>query len=242
MPNCPQGPVTLAAIGAPYRNAREALQALGIHTLLLTADQRLPDPIAAHADMLLVHLGGNEVLCSKSSNQERLAALGLSAQLGESPCDKYPQDALYNLLVLGELVFCNPISSSQRALSLLQQKGRTIVPLKQGYTKCSCAVISERAIISSDQGLCLAARHHGLDALLIRSGNIRLPGYEYGFIGGCCGLISREKLAVCGDLDLHPDGSKIRGFCQSNGVEVISLYAGGLEDVGSILPLKQILI
>lgn len=238
-PNCPQHPVTLVAIGAHYEKAHRALQARGIKTVLLSADHRLADPVAAHVDMLFVHLGAGEAICSMSSNLNTLTEVGFSAELGESPDAYYPVDALYNLLVLGDYVFCNPASSSSKALSSLQEQGRVIIPVKQGYTKCSCAVISKQAIITSDQGICIAARNHNIDTLHIRSGYIKLPGYDYGFIGGCCGLIDKDKLAVCGDIDLHPDGAKIRAFCKSHGVEVVTLYDGILEDIGSIIPLKQ---
>lgn len=238
-PNCPEQSVTLAAIGACHEKARSALQALGIDTVLLATDQRLAAPVDTHADMLFLHLGGDQGLCSMDCNGSALAALGFAVKIGESPCALYPKDALYNLLVMGEYAFCNPASASPAALELLQAAGKTIVPVKQGYTKCSCAVISRQAIISSDQGICAAARGCGLDVLCIRSGSINLKGYDYGFIGGCCGLIGKDRLAVCGDLATHPDGAAIKAFCRSHGVEVVSLYGGALEDIGSIVPLKE---
>ena len=53
------------------------------------------------------------------------------------------------------------------------------------------AVVSNKAIITSDKVIAHEAKKVDLDVLLIPPGDIILPGLDYGFIGGCCGLIEK---------------------------------------------------
>ena len=78
-----------------------------------------------------------------------------------------------------------------------------------------------------------------MQALKIRDGFIELPGYNYGFIGGACGLISPYKLAFAGDVTRHPDYLAIKTFLHSQKVEAICLHDGNLFDIGGILPIME---
>ena len=77
--------------------------------------------------------------------------------------------------------------------------------------------------------------------LKILPGCIRLPGYGYGFIGGCCGKLDAATMAFAGDVLTHPDGRKILSFLERHGVCCRNLLPEGekLLDIGSILPLMQ---
>ena len=94
-------------------------------------------------------------------------------------------------------------------------------------------------MITSDPSITTACRKAGFDVLQIRPGFIELPGYSHGFIGGCCGLISADRLAVCGELNTHPDHDRIHRFLTQHNVSVIELCKGPLQDIGGIIPLKQ---
>ena len=75
--------------------------------------------------------------------------------------------------------------------------------------------------------------------LLIQPGHIQLPGYDTGFLGGCCGKLAADKLAFTGQLDLHPDGQRIQSFLEQRGVTAVELTTGPLIDVGGIVPLME---
>lgn len=117
--------------------------------------------------------------------------------------------------------------------------GITLVPVNQGYAKCSVCAVDERSIITQDPSIAQAAKRHGLNVLKIQAGRILLPGYDTGFIGGCSGLLGRKLLAFTGSLGAHPDGEWIKEFLHSRGVEPLELTDGPLYDVGSILPLLE---
>ena len=86
--------------------------------------------------------------------------------------------------------------------------GLELIPVKQGYAKCSLCIVSENAVITADEGLAYTLCRAGLDVLKIIPGCIRLPGYGYGFIGGCCGKLDAATMAFAGDPLTHPDGKK----------------------------------
>ncbi len=79
-----------------------------------------------------------------------------------------------------------------------------------------------------------------MDILKITPGYVNLEGYEYGFLGGACGMIGKGKLAFTGSIQNHPDYSDMKSFCDQKKVELISLTDGPLLDIGGILPLKTV--
>lgn len=96
-------------------------------------------------------------------------------------------------------------------------------------------------MITADEGLAYTLCRAGLDVLKIIPGCIRLPGYGYGFIGGCCGKLDAATMAFAGDPLTHPDGKKILSFMERHGVKPRNLLGQGekLIDIGSILPVMQ---
>ena len=91
------------------------------------------------------------------------------------------------------------------------------------------------ALITADPSIASAARGQGLDVLRIAPGHIRLDGYPYGFIGGCCGLVSERSLYVFGSFAAHPDGARIQAFLDKHGVTAVFAAAQPLSDYGSLL-------
>ena len=74
-----------------------------------------------------------------------------------------------------------------------------------------------------------------IEVLLIGQGHINLREMPYGFIGGTSGLIKKNVLAVNGNINLHPDGNRIKLFCKKYDVDIITLKTGILTDIGSII-------
>ena len=117
----------------------------------------------------------------------------------------------------------------------------SVYPVGQGYTRCSACVLGENAIITADPSISEAAERAGLDVLRIQPGHISLPGYEYGFIGGCTGLLGPGLLGVCGCLENHPDGGRMLDFAEAHGVRVLTIPTpdGRLWDIVGIVPLAE---
>lgn len=78
-----------------------------------------------------------------------------------------------------------------------------------------------------------AGRALGIDVLTVSEGHISLPPYNFGFIGGSCGERG-GKVYFCGSINSHPDGARIKEFCEKHGKTAISLSDRELIDVGSL--------
>ncbi|HDP16437.1 MAG TPA: hypothetical protein ENN16_01115 [Candidatus Omnitrophica bacterium] len=109
--------------------------------------------------------------------------------------------------------------------------------VNQGYVKCSIIPVDDRRIITSDKGIKTAWEKAGGIALFVRPGNIKLPGYKTGFIGGTAGVTDKQVL-FAGNLRMHPDAKAIRNFIKKSGKGIVELYNGPLYDVGTILLSK----
>ena len=78
----------------------------------------------------------------------------------------------------------------------------------------------------------------GVDIMIIPERRILLEGYDYGFIGGCCGLIDKNVLAITGRLDSLDFEKPIIDFLDKHNVQAIELTQDPIVDIGGILPLK----
>lgn len=161
---------------------------------------------------------------------------------------EYPFDVPYNAVSTGAFFIHNLDCTSPSLLDRAREAGLEFIDVKQGYTKCSCVVVSDRAVITSDRGIIrtiaaynemLADEGEGeekIDCLEIEEGSVSLPGLNHGFLGGASGLID-GTLYFNGDLTEHPDFEKIREFISSHGVETVWYEGCELTDIGSVICL-----
>ncbi len=214
---------------------------LGFEIVSLPRADYLADPVSAHPDML-VFMGLGGLFCHKTyyyDNKEILDALaekfGLELVVSdEHTSAEYPEDVLFNCVLLGEKLLCNTNTVSRIILERAKAQGLAVIHTNQGYTKCSVCKVDENAIITSDKSIYKACVSNRIDALLVSPDSVALDGYNCGFIGGASGC-DGESIYFCGDISLHPDGEKIVEFCKSHGKKVVSLSDDALYDVGSIL-------
>ncbi|MBE6020692.1 MAG: hypothetical protein IJC41_00100 [Firmicutes bacterium] len=147
---------------------------------------------------------------------------------------EYPRDVKYNAACTGKYFIHNLKFTDEKLLEYVRSKGLELINIKQGYSKCSIAVIDEDSVITSDEGAAKVLLSKGLDVLLIQKGHIKLPGYKYGFIGGTCGRIE-DELIFNGDLSAHPDHDAICDFITGKGLKVKYFKDFELEDIGSVI-------
>lgn len=218
------------------------LRELGHTVIALPSDPRLPLPVAAHPDML-VFLTQDTLITDRFYYEhiaqdpiDQICSLGkLALRLSdEPPGQDYPHDIRFNAALVGQYLFCAPAYTSPAILSFARSQNITIVPVRQGYAKCSICPVGDHAIISADPSILRAAsKQKDLDVLSIHQSPILLPGYPLGFFGGCCGG-DQSHVYICGDLSTHPDEEAIRSFIASHGCKLISLGSDPLFDGGSL--------
>ena len=189
-----------------------------------------------HADMCICHTGGNHFVCDKDNTKliGKLAGIDAYVEKCEGITAANP---LLNACFLGDNVICNIKKTSTQILKKCHESNFRILNVRQSYARCSAAVVSSNALITSDEGIYSLCKKEMIDCLLIPSGNIQLEGYDYGFIGGCCGLIDKDLLVFTGNIKKHPSYLDIKAFSKNFGVYIESLSDLNLYDIGGILPI-----
>ncbi|MDR3645697.1 MAG: hypothetical protein P4M02_11560 [Clostridia bacterium] len=243
-PNLPSSRVKAALIGCDTdKEIILSLEGQGIEPVLVPECADLPLPLRSHADMLCYHMGGGNILLYQGVEKAlgtRLAELGFKVAISSARLDAcYPGDAALNAARVEGRIFCNPSTISREILVIISESDLTLIPVRQGYARCSICAVDKSSVITSDSGIADAAEENGLDVLRIRPGYIKLSGYAYGFIGGACGKCASDRLCFAGRIEGHPDYESIRSFCAHRGVEAVSLSSCDLTDIGGILPLTQ---
>lgn len=241
-PNLPTGEVSLVAISCKAEKAIETLHSLDIETIIIPDNPKLPFPVQSHADLQMLHLKENRILLPKEhlftgELQENFNVTVSRSVLGSS----YPSDVPLNCKIINNIMICNKSTVSYEILEFAESEQMTVIDVNQGYTGCSVCVIDENTIITDDKGIFAAAQNFLNDTLLIGKDSIRLEGYNYGFIGGCCGKIDKNKLAVNGRIESHKNYKDIIDLCSRKQIEIIELTDDVLTDIGGILPLAEII-
>ncbi len=212
---------------------------LPFDVISVPACNSLPTPEQLHADMQIIHIKNNVFVCEKSvADYYKLLLPEAIIIKGEAVSNKYPDNIAFNASVIGNKIFCNIKYTDPVLIRIAKDMDFELINVKQGYTKCSTAIVNEKAVITSDIGLAKIYKDNGLDVLLITEGNIVLKGYNYGFIGGCCGKISEKILWFYGNVSEHPDYKRILEFCRSYQCEIEYIANIPLTDIGSVLPVS----
>jgi hypothetical protein len=239
-PNLPQNPVSAVAVSERAGDVIQALETMKITVLKVPGDPRFSAPVSSHADMQCHFLSGGKGFCTNELLQRRFAAAGIFLlQTNVYDFSQYPQDCSLNAARIGHLIFANPKCLCPELKQAYQKQGLHLIPVQQGYAKCSIVPVNEDAAITEDSGIADAVQSAGIDVLRLRPGAVALQGYPYGFIGGTCGKIAKNKLAFAGCIMRHPEARQILSFLQKHHVQAVSLIDGPLQDIGGILPLTE---
>ena len=86
-------------------------------------------------------------------------------------------------------------------------------------------------MITADCGIAKALSDVGTDVLVIPSGGIELPGYDYGFIGGAS-AVTDESVIFFGDIRSHGDYNAIVDFISRQGKTTEYIEGMSLTDYG----------
>ncbi|ABP67891.1 hypothetical protein Csac_2313 [Caldicellulosiruptor saccharolyticus DSM 8903] len=219
------------------------LEDLKIEAIFCEESNDVYNAISSHPDIFYFHYEDNLIFAAPNSPKkttDELCKLGFNIIFGErNVSKKYPGDIGYNLARIGNFVFHNFRFTDKIILKYIEKDNLRKIHVNQGYSKCSILIINERAIITSDKKIYKKALENNIDALLIVPGFIKLEGLNYGFIGGCGGLIDKDVLIFNGDISKHPDYSKIKEFLNKYKIECLCVEGFELSDIGSIIPLCQ---
>ena len=182
------------------------------------------DPVSTHPDIFMCRLGVWEKVKIFPGNLKKLTP-------------SYPGNIIYNAVCTKKYFIHNLKYTDPHLLAAAKdwKSALTLVDVPQGYTRCCCLPVDEASFITSDHGIEKSLSAAGADVLLIEKGHITLPGFDYGFIGGCAGHIADRMILFNGDLSAHPDYKKMTAFINERGIDISYFEDYPLTDIGSII-------
>ena len=239
-PNLPENKVTTVFADIDDNALENVFNELSIKVVNATENKLLDAPLSKHADILANYVGKSLFLVDKSQvklckfidNNDGKTVLIDNIQ---SP---YPNDCMLNFADIGDYIICNKSILTEEIVKYLPKK--EIIDVKQGYSKCSVCICKHNTVITDDISIYNAlSQYDNINSLLVEKGSVRINKYNYGFIGGCCGLIDKDLLLFNGDLSTHSDFDKIQKFLYDNYVKYIDIKGKPLTDIGSIIPITE---
>lgn len=224
-------------IGLRYRERLfEPLNRLGAEVIWMPDNPDVDPRLAGHAD-LSAFSAENTVVAAKGLYPNIVNRLTFGVDILEAEKTQeslYPNDALLCACYTGKYLICNPKTIDSSILKCVRGE---LIPVNQGYTKCSVCVVAKDAIITSDCAIASKGRQAGMDVLLVEPGHIKLDGFNYGFIGGATFLINEKLLAFTGILTAHPDKDRILTFLKKHHLEPVFLTDDPIFDIGGAVAL-----
>lgn len=219
----------------------QQMESLDIKVIRTISCEEIHRSIAYHPDMVLHPINHNTLVVAPNVfeyYEEKLSGTGIGLIEGEKILGKdYPEDIAYNVGRVYGYGIHNLNYTDEKLLFYLKKEGIELVHVNQGYTKCSIAVIDQKAIITSDYPIFKKMANYDIDTLLIEPGYIKLEGFNYGFIGGCFGNLSGEDIFISGKLKEHPDEERIYSFLKKHKKNLFFLSHKKITDIGTIISL-----
>lgn len=221
--------------------AKENLSKLGDVVWLQPSDKAYPS-ISSHPDIFFFckdERHCDSVICAKNVDIDlppEIEVIKGEKEVGK----KYPDTVPYNAVGVGNTLIHNMLYTDLSIKNLYGKISTKSAQLSvnQGYTRCNLLALDERDFITSDIGIKRVLEANGCDVFYVDPHQITLPGQDYGFFPGCCGLVD-DTVVVCGALKHLKECKELRKFIRRNGMKIIELYDGELVDVGSIFFIRK---
>lgn len=200
--------------------------------------EQLRENERCHADMQLCIIK-NKAFVSVDCEElkESLSVYGYDVVLCSSLSKDYPKNVALNVALIGNKLFCKGSSLDEKIREYCNGENIEIINVNQGYTKCSTLILNEKAIITADNTICSAAVKQGIEVLKISPGDILLDGAEYGFIGGCSGVIN-NTVYFLGDISKHRNAQEIVEYIEKQHMNFVCLSEDRLKDIGGFILLR----
>lgn len=216
-----------------------SLKQLGLELIPTIKCKELYDSIAYHPDIVIHPINHHSLVIAPNVfdyYKEKLSKFNLKLIKGKKVlASKYPDNIAYNVGRLSKVAIHNFKYTDPVLKYYLEKENLNFIDIKQGYSKCSIAIIDKEKLITADQAIYKKLSQLGYDCLLISPGYIELEGLNYGFIGGSSGNLSQDKVLFTGNLHRHPDKKKIMNFLRKNKKSPLFLSNKDLSDLGTIL-------
>ena len=255
-PLLPCGRATVA-VSCEATETIKSLENMGLDVFGVKANPKLDAPVASHPDCNLLQLDEKAFVCDEDltpllvnyiqkSNIVNYLTKGQETEenekvtvFSEKISSPYPGEAVINVKRLENCIVCNTKLVGKTIQVYSASNGLNLYHCNQGYVGCSSVLIAPNAAMTDDESVYDTFRRIGFDCLKLSKGQIKLSGYSYGFIGGCCGFLDKNVIAFNGKLSSHKDADKIKCFLNKYNISYIELIDAPLTDIGGIVPIFE---
>lgn len=228
----------------------DRLKELGYNSLICTPNININGSVSAHADCALFTTDNRTYFCeegnyinivkyfTKGEEQTENGDIQVIKVKGiKSP---YPNDVKLNCKSFGKKILCNKEYIGTEISEYACLNNYKLIHCNQGYASCSTVKLTDNAAITDDSSVYNTLASNGIDCIKVSKGSVKLKGFDYGFIGGCCGMIEKNKIVFTGNIDRHIDSKIIKSFLLKHCIDYINLIDGDLIDIGGLIPLYTI--
>lgn len=206
-----------------------------IFTQKSNVDYRVDD----HADLQIHPITYNRFISNPGNFEyykDKLEKYGVEVIKGNKKLsEKYPNDCPYNLARIENFYISKEKVADEVLEKELKNLGIKGIFQKQAYAKCS-TISFDDFIITCDKSIFAAMLKNKIEAYFVSNEQIKLHGFNIGFLGGCCGIIDYKKILFTGDVSLLRDFNVLKEILDKKGIEIIYPDCD-LIDLGSIIPI-----
>lgn len=239
-PNLPKSKVKTAIVSSTDKRIIDFIEKYKIELYYTTENKAINCSISKHADINAFYVGSGKVILDSSQKELKCVLESRGANVAfshKSVSGFYPEDCKLNCAVVGNRIIARVDSTDKSIINNFTPS--QIIKVKQGYARCSVCILNENAIITDDPSIYKACLNQQFEVLLIDKGDILLPGYDYGFIGGASSLIDKDKVLFFGDITKHRDFKKIDLFFKKNGCKYDFIPGYALTDIGGMVLIEE---
>lgn len=199
-----------------------------------TENKNLLEGLRAHPDMLVHVLPNKDIVCDRDNfSYYKEIFKDRNVIPTSKPLEKkYPGDVALNCFTFKNYFIHNINYTDEKILSYYKNNGYNIICVRQGYSKCSTLVTCD-FLVTSDDGI-YSSLKDTLPIYKINFKDIKLKNFDYGFIGGSSGSLSREVF-LTGELGDYDSKSALEEILKKYDYKLNVLSSNPIEDYGSIL-------
>ena len=215
------------------REITDKLSSIGYICHNVIQSSRVSRPISDHSDVLYKKVNRHTIMASscQKANFGLMERLGFTIEEIDDLHPGYRTECRLNFIINDKYIIRNPKTATDFPCT------QTEIQVNQGYTGCSAICVADDAYITEDDGIYKKLTENGLDCLKIKKGNVRLDGYEYGFIGGASVKLNEKEILFFGEIMDNNDRNNVINFLEKYGMKAIFIENKQLHDIGSALIL-----
>lgn len=233
---------TIILAGNADNKIIDALKKFKVNIIPTIKCLEVDDSISYHPDIVMHPVNHSTLVIAPNVYdyyKDVLSGTNLKLIQGEKKLKvKYPEDIAYNVGRMENIAVHNLIYTDEVLKFYLKKEDVEFINVKQGYTKCSMAIIDKSSAITADKPIYKILTEKGYSVLLVQPGYIDLENQNYGFIGGATGNLSEDAILFSGSLDHHPDKENIFKFIKSKNKNIHFLSSKNIVDIGTIISLN----